>query len=313
MAWILGPGYNNSMRKRPLFALMFVLISALTTAGFAQEADVALPPTTITASGATGEHKRFLAEIKYDYALHNDLRHNILSATAVPNNINARIVGMRGLAALNYQPTVGSMLSVYLGTALLNEMTIVSAAPVVGDSLLTIPLDSSIAYGAGAKIDFFPSWRFHLVPSFRFLRTDYVSTRGSVSNPESACSYDYSTNTASTCVAPGQTTGGGVMSTRMSQNEFLFRIEAGVDIGGEINTPIVAIYLGVEESIHTVNGQLGFSIPGAGTTAETYSFSSARTEGIYASLRSHAGPVRFQIEARGLTVTQFSGSVGIYF
>ncbi len=279
----------------------------------AQEAAPAAPAASI--SSMPTDFKRFSVDAHYDYVLFNDLKAISFSGTgSSPTTIEGSLNGMRVMGTLTYRPAPGVEIMAFGGSAFLNDLVLTGANSIAGPVTQTTPMDSAALYGVGAKVDVFPNIRFHLGPRFRALRTDYGSTRTVISNPGVGCTYDFTQNNNTVCSTVSGYQGGGYVNTRFSQTEILARLEASVDIVGDINAPYIGIIAGVEESMNIVYGGYTFTPPLSTTPAtEVMTLMSKRTEGFYVGLYSYIGPVRLFAEARGLAITSISGSVGAVF
>lgn len=292
---------------------LFLILIALHAGGAsAQDASPAVVSTG-SAVAPTGEFKRFMADARYEFRLHGDLKHSGVTENANPSNLTGGLTGMRAFGSLNYRPSPGVMVSVHLGSAFLNTLVLSANSPVQGPITQTTPFDNAVVYGLGAKIDFFPGIRFHMGPAFRYIRTEFASSRTTLANPTCG-SYDFATNNTTTCPTVGMYNAGGVVAARFSQNDFTARFEMSVDIAGEINAPLVGLAVGVEENITILNGGYAYTPPlSTSPSYEAYTFTSQRTEGFYVQLTGNIGPVRLFAEGRGIAVTEFSGGVGVNF
>lgn len=307
---MMGMGRALARNARALGWLAGVSIILAVGGAHRAHAQDAPPPATSTAS--LTDYKHFEANIAYENTFQFDYKGHTMAAAALPRTLAGSMTGMRVLANLTYRPFPATMISAFGGSSFLNQMTISGTTPTEGDIVQRAYLDAAATYGLGGKLEFFPLWRFHFGPSFRFLRTDYRGSRGTLTNSGTACTFDFS-NTSSTCVTPGMSTGGGPMEGRFSQSEFRARLEIGVDMIGDINAPILGIIAGVEEAITLVRGTFTYMPASAAVSIEEYSFSSTRTEGVYVILFGHIGPIRLHAEGRALAATSISGGVGFNF
>ncbi len=269
--------------------------------------------------GSSGPHALWAIGATYDYHLTNNLRGFTYGASAGgdPSAASGSFTGMRTFATLWHRPFPGVEVGILVGSAYASTLTLTGTSVQYGTITETFSFDAATMYGGQIRVNLFPSWRFHIVPSMSWRSASYSGSGGSLSNSGgtvgSACSYDFSTNSASACRTIGLTTGGGIASPRFFQTYYSAALEASVDIGSNASNPWLIIHAGVEQGISTVTGTVTFTPPSGTAVSEQVGFSNLRTEHVFAGLGTTIDRVRIRTQAQFLGDLSFTGQVSVVF
>ena len=145
----------------------------------------------LSPSSRADDGYRFGVDLGYQYGQGIDLGMYGGIANGAPSSISGQDQFSRGLLSFTYRPNPGIQLMAFGGVTLANSLYANAATSTSAGAISeTLSFGSSPVYGMGAKIDLFPTSRFHLITGFRLLRTDLYATEVSIAN-SSGCSYDY--------------------------------------------------------------------------------------------------------------------------
>ena len=238
-------------------------------------AEKASSETPVSDAGATREHQAVGIGAYFDYGPVAALRfYNLGLLGGNASTAAGSLTQMRAYGVISYRPWQGTEIHLIGGVVIGGRLNLTSATAVPVTTESSFAFENSPYYGLGLATDFIKNSRVHLIPSFQLAYIDMGGTAGSVSNTESACSYDFASNGTSTCTTLGGNTAQGVVRTRFNQLSMRARLKFAIDIGSYAN-PSVTWGVGGEQAVHWITGSITITPPnGTSSVVEQYALGS---------------------------------------